>query len=108
LYQSCGLASREAAPVERPHQVFWPAVERAVFHGQNIAAAVKAICSDRGLWRTLTEGACAFGQEHFCGSRSAAKVAAFYESLASDTAAVAPQALTCSTNHSYLLQERSC
>jgi glycosyltransferase involved in cell wall biosynthesis len=55
-------------------------------NGQNIAAAVKAICSDRGLWRTLSEGACVFGEEHFSWSRSAAQVAAFYEAITHDTA----------------------
>jgi len=56
-------------------------------NGQNISAAVRAICSDHGLWRTLAEGACAFAEENFSWNRSAAKVAAFYEVIARDNVA---------------------
>lgn len=50
-------------------------------NGQNIAAAVRAICSDRALWRTLSDGACAFAEQNFSWTRSAADVAGFYEAI---------------------------
>jgi glycosyltransferase involved in cell wall biosynthesis len=57
-------------------------------NGQNICAAVRSICADRQLWRSLSDGARAFAEQHFSWSRSAAQVAGFYEAIGGETAAV--------------------
>jgi glycosyltransferase involved in cell wall biosynthesis len=56
-------------------------------NGQNICDAVRRICSDRGLWRTLSDGACAFAEQNFSWSRSAAEVASLYDAIVRDAAA---------------------